>query len=171
MAEYGISPHIFHIFLPDTYFNADPKLEDKDKFKIEMIFDLQEWLKVKLMRVHYSVADKVFSEVILKAIEVDYKDVNTSEAKKKWVKQFKDMASKKYENAQENFDRMNAERRMFLENRKLLYDNLRDINSRESSPKSKCPSSCSILGGRSYKYRNMRKSSRNMRKSRRKSRK
>lgn len=42
--------------------------------------------------------------------------------------------------------------------------------SKDDSPKSKCPG-CSMMGGRSYKYRNMRKSSRNMRKSRRKSRK
>ncbi len=170
MEEYGISPHIF---LNYADFKEDPKLEGKDKFKIDMIFELQEWLKVKLMRVHYSVADTVFSEVIQKAIVVDYKKVNTSTKKIEWVKQFKDMASEKYERAQENFDRMNAERRMFLENQQLLYDDLRRINSRESSKspkKSKCPG-CSMMGGRSYKYRNMRKSSRNMRKSRRKSRK
>jgi hypothetical protein len=170
MEEHGIRRRNL---LHHTFLKADPKLEGKDKFKIDMIFELQQWLKVNLMRVHYSVADTVFSEVIQKAIMVDYKEVDTSEAKIKWVKQFKEIAREKYKRAQENFDRMNEEREMFLENRKLLEDDLRRINSRESSKspkKSKCPS-CSIMGGRSYKYRNMRKSSRNMRKSRRKSRK
>jgi hypothetical protein len=119
------------------------------------------------------IADDVYNTVLYNALRVDHNKVNTHkemiESKKKYMKQAKD----KLEELEKEYIRRRQEASDSTERRRQTMAKLEVINSHKprKSPGSFCPVGCSMMGGRSYKYRNMRKSSRNMRKSRRKSRK
>lgn len=168
MGETGLGPGYFHRL------EAKSDLHGIDVMKVNFINELQTTLKDRLFYAPRYVANNVFSEVIQQATSVEYEKVKTQRDKIKLVNDFMEVADKKYREVQATLDRMNLERQEFMSEREHLLGIHKRNNSPGSPKKSKssiCPASCAMMGGRSYKYRNMRKSSRNMRKSHRKSRK
>jgi hypothetical protein len=155
--------------LPIEYLTADPRYKGADKLKIKLMNDLQDRLIRMVANYPYPVAEDVYDTVFIQAIKVPYTDVNTEEVEKLKTK-FMNQAREKLTESEANFMRMQKDAADSAERRRQTKAKLADINSPRKQPASACPG-CSIQGGRSYKYRNMRKSSRNMRKSRRKSRK
>jgi hypothetical protein len=119
----------------------------------------------------YPIAEDVYDTVLYQAIKVPYTEVNTEEVESLKT-QFMNQARAKLKESEAKFMRMQKDAADSAESRRQIKATLADINSSQQrkQPASVCPG-CSMMGGRSYKYRNMRKSSRNMRKSRRKSRK
>jgi len=159
--------------LPDVFFKADPKYEDADKHKIKLMNELQDDL-IRLVAHHpHIIAEEVYHTVLSRAIQVPYTDVNTDKEVKKLKPQFMEQARAELKASETKFLRWRQEAADSTQRRRQTMARLEDINSHKprKSPGSFCPVGCSMMGGRSYKYRNMRKSSRNMRKSRRKSRK
>lgn len=161
MEETGVDPrHIYHRF-------AKSDLHGIDVMKVNFLNELQTKLKDRLFYAPRYVANNVFSDVIQQAARVEYEEVNTERVKIRFINEFMEVADKKYIEVKAKFDKMNLKRQEFMSEREHLLGVLSSNNSPGSpkkSKKSKCPP-CSLLGGRSYKYRNMRKSSRNMRKS------
>jgi hypothetical protein len=131
---------------------------------MELMDALDKKLRTMLSGVYYYIDKEIYSDVMEKASDIPYTDVKTIEDKNRLENEFMAIATKKL-----------AEEQAKIAEKKRRYSEYSEreefINSHRSKSK-KCPP-CSLLGGRSYKYkyRNMRKSRRNMRKSRRKSRK
>jgi len=161
MGEYGITPEHYELI------EAKSDLKGKDVMKVALINELKTNLKWELSRHPRSIANRVFSEVIQKAAGIEYDKVQTSKQKILWVNKFMEEANEIYKEAKSDFDKMNSKRAQFMKEREQLLR----TDSPESPKSSICPANCVMMGGRSYKYRNMRKSSRNMRKSSRNMRK
>lgn len=165
--------------LPHTYLKVNPKLEGDDKLKIELMNDLHDMLIRMVALYPYSVAEDVYHTVFDHAIKVPYTKVKSDKDVERLRTQFMDEARAKLTESEANFMRMHKEAEVSAAHRAEIKSKLKANNSPKShkspkspkSPKSVCPESCVMMGGRSYKYRNMRKSRRNMRKSHRKSRK
>ena len=140
----------------DEYALIEPPLNRYSILKEKLMHDLREKLTLMLgfkygewgptfSRVPFHIGDKIYSPVLRLASNIPYTDVKTLAIMKQLENEFMAIATKK----------------LAEEEAKLAEENAKSI----------CPASCVMMGGRSYKYRNMRKSRRNMRKSRRNMRK
>jgi hypothetical protein len=158
--------------LPKVFFEADPKYKDADTHKIKLINELQDDLIRLVADRPPIIADDVYNTVLSRAIQVPYTEV-TTDNKMELKKEYMVLARKELKASDKKFLSMQTVAADSTALRRRTMAKLEVINSHKprKSPGSFCPVGCSMMGGRSYKYRNMRKSSRNMRKSRRKSRK
>lgn len=171
--EYGVDPIRNYTF--EAGYNLKGIDADNDADKVIFLNDLRITLVDKLRDAPRYVANKVYDHVIQKATRVEYKEVKTPKDRLAKKSQFMYEANEEYIEVKKKFDQMHLKREEFMRRRAGQLEHLSRINSPRSPKKTKsftiCPASCVMMGGRSYKYRNMRKSSRNMRKSHRKSRK